>query len=348
VLIYWALFAFFAIGAFADVARPPDLRRFRLGWLLGGLAIIVMIGLRYEVGADWQTYKFIFSFTRRLDFWEAISRGDPAYQLLNWVVAQLDGEVVWVNLACAIIFTWGLYRLARTQPYPWLAVLVAVPYMVLVVSMYTRQAAALGVLMAGLALLVKGGSMPRFIIYVVIAASFHRTAIAVLPLVIFSRPTHRFLNVVGGLAACYLLFDAFLADSMESFADNYLDRHYNSQGAAVRIAMEVLAASIFLLRRKDFGFPTAEDRMWFNFALASFAALLFLVLSPSSTAVDRLSLYLMPLQLVVLSRLPLVYTQRYFGTLLIIAYCFAVQFVWLNFATHAKYWLPYQFYPLFA
>jgi len=21
-------------------------------------------------------------------------------------------------------------------------------------------------------------------------------------------------------------------------------------------------------------------------------------------------------------------------------------FVWLNFATHSKYWLPYQFYPL--
>ena len=346
-LIYWAIFAFFAIGAVADVARPPNLRRFRPGWLIGAVAIIVMIGFRYEVGADWETYGFIFSFTRYLDFWEAIGRGDPAYQLLNWVVAQLDGEVVWVNLVCAILFTWGLFRLARTQPYPWLAVLVAVPYMVLVASMYTRQAAALGVLMAGLAVLVRGGSMPRFIIYVLIAASFHRTAVAVLPLIIFSRPSHRFLNIVGGLAACYLLFDAFLADSMASFAKNYLEREYNSQGAAVRIAMEVLAASIFLIRRKDFGFPNAEDRMWFNFALASFAALLFLAISPSSTAVDRLSLYLMPLQLVILSRLPLVYAQRYFGTLLVVTYCFAIQFVWLNFAAHAKYWIPYQFYPLF-
>jgi len=23
-----------------------------------------------------------------------------------------------------------------------------------------------------------------------------------------------------------------------------------------------------------------------------------------------------------------------------------VMFVWLNYATHSKYWLPYQFYPL--
>ena len=347
-LIYWAIFGLFAIGALADNSRPPDLLRRRPGWLLGALAIIVMIGFRYEVGADWRTYEFIFSFARYADLGKALSLGDPGYQMLNWIVGQLGGEVVWVNLVCAILFTWGLFRLARTQPYPWLAVLVAIPYMVLVASSYTRQAAALGILMSGLAALVRGGSMPRFVIYVVLAASFHRTAVATLPLIIFSRPTHRVLNVVGGLAACYFLFDAFLADSMQGFVSNYIDRQYSSQGAAIRIAMEVLAASIFFLRRKDFGFPKAEDRMWFNFALASFAALVFLVLSPSSTAVDRLSLYLMPLQIVVLSRLPIVYTKPIFGTLLIASYCFAVQFVWLNFATHAKYWVPYKFYPLFS
>ena len=347
-LVYWGLFLFFAIGAVADIGRPPDLRRFRPGWLLGALAIIVMIGFRYEVGADWETYGFIFSYTGYATFWKALTLGDPGFQAINWTVAQLGGEVVWVNLVCAILFTWGLFRLARTQPYPWLAVLVAIPYMVLVASMYTRQAAALGIIMAGLAALVRGGSMPRFIIYVLLAATFHRTAIAVLPLIIFSRPTHRFLNIIGGLAACYFLFDTFLADSMDAFVSNYIDRQYNSQGAAIRIAMEVLAAAVFVIRRKDFGFPEAEDRMWFNFALASFAAMVFLIASPSSTAVARLSLYLLPLQVVVLSRLPFVYTTRYFGVGLVAAYCFAVQFVWLNFATHAEYWLPYQFYPFLS
>ena len=27
-------------------------------------------------------------------------------------------------------------------------------------------------------------------------------------------------------------------------------------------------------------------------------------------------------------------------------YYSAVLFVWLNFATHSQYWLPYRFYPL--
>lgn len=347
-LAYWAIFTFFAAGSLSEVRRRPDFQKQRPFWLLGGLAIALMIGLRYEVGADWETYGFIFARTGYMDFLPALDLGDPAFQALNWIVQRLGGEIYWVNLVCAFLFTWGLFRLARTQPNPWLAVLVAVPYMVLVVSMYTRQGAALGILMAGLASLVRGGSLTRFVIYVAIAATFHRTAIAILPLVVFAKPTNRFLNVIGGVAACYALYDFFLADSMEGFVENYIEREYSSQGAAIRIVMEVLAAAIFLARRKDFGFPKFEDRIWYYFSLASFGALVFLLVSPSSTAVDRLSLYFMPLQLVILSRLPYVYTTRSLGVMLVAAYCFAVQFVWLNFAVHAEYWLPYQVYPLFT
>lgn len=346
-LAYWALFGFFAIGSVVDIGKPPDLRRTRPAWLLGGLIIALMIGLRFEVGADWETYAFIFARAGYQDFWRALAIGDPGFQAVNWLVQRLGGEIFWVNLTCAALFTWGLFRLCRTQPYPWLAVLVAIPYMVIVVSCYTRQGAALGILMAGLASLIRGGSLARFVVYVTIAATFHRTAIVILPLVVFAKPTNRFINIVGGIAACYAMFDFFLADSMETYVENYLEREYSSQGAAIRIAMVVLAALIFMARRKNFGFPAFEDRIWYYFSIASFAALAFLIFSPSSTAVDRVSLYLMPLQIVVLSRLPFVYTSRYFGVGLVAAYCFAVQFVWLNYAVHAEYWLPYQAYPIF-
>lgn len=347
-LIYWAIFAFFAVGAVIDTGRPPDLHRERPAWLFGGLLIILMVGLRYEVGADWESYQFIFSASNYIDFSHFVSIGDPGYQALNWVTQSLGGGIYWVNLVCAVLFTWGLFRLARVQPYPWLAVLVAVPYMVLVVSMYTRQAAALGILMAGLASVVRGGSLVRFVVYVAFAALFHRTAIAILPLVVFSRPRNRFVNILGGLAAVYALFGLFLADSVDSFVSGYINQKYSSQGAAIRIGMGLLAASIFLVRRKEFGFRIEEDRLWYYFSLALFAALVALVTTPSSTAVDRLSLYLMPLQIVILSRVPFVYATRFFAVSLVVVYCFAVQFVWLKFANHAQYWVPYKFYPVFS
>jgi hypothetical protein len=76
------------------------------------------------------------------------------------------------------------------------------------------------------------------------------------------------------------------------------------------------------------------------------AALVFLVLSPSSAAVDRISLYLIPLQIAVLGRMPLIFKSRLFGTVMVTAYCFLVEFVWLNFAQFADLWLPYQFVPI--
>ena len=62
--------------------------------------------------------------------------------------------------------------------------------------------------------------------------------------------------------------------------------------------------------------------------------------------VDRLSLYLIPLQLAVLPRVAYLFKARKLGRLLVMLYSAAVLFVWLNFAVHAEYWVPYQFYPL--
>ena len=53
-LAYWALFTIFAIGAVVDSQKAPDMRRPRPVWLFGGLIIALMIGFRYEVGADYQ------------------------------------------------------------------------------------------------------------------------------------------------------------------------------------------------------------------------------------------------------------------------------------------------------
>ena len=59
-----------------------------------------------------------------------------------------------------------------------------------------------------------------------------------------------------------------------------------------------------------------------------------------------LALYIMPLQIAVLSRFPLLFGPR-MGTMIVVLYSLAIEFVWLNFAAHAQYWIPYQVYPLF-
>jgi hypothetical protein len=279
-------------------------------------------------------------------FTSALSRGDPGYQAVMFAVYKIGGGIWLVNSVCGAILAWGLGRFALTQRNPWLVVLVAVPYLINVVAMgYTRQAVAIGLVLAGLASIIRGKGLVTFTVYVLIAGLFHRTAITVLPLVLLVSARYRLINIVAVAIATWVLFNYMLSDELGNYMTAYISARYASQGAAVRVAMTVLAAGLFLLGYKRFALDERQRRIWLNFSLASIAALLFLIYSPSSTAVDRMALYLVPLQLAILPQVPYVYARRGLGTMIVILYSATIEFVWLNFATYAKWFVPYHFYP---
>ncbi len=343
-LPYWILFAYFAVGAAMESTRRAVGRHAPRPFLLIGIVLTaVMIGSRYEVGGDWRSYEFMFAFVRNVSFERAIEFGDPGYQALNWLVQEWNGDIWWVNSVSAAIFAWGLFRLCQNQPKPMLAAAVAVPYLIIVVAMgYTRQSIAIGILMAGLASLGRGGSVIRFAVYVAFAALFHRTAVLVLPLVIFAGERNRILNVLAGIAASVLFFDLFLADATDQFVKAYIETRYSSQGAWIRVILNLVPAVLLLTKAGRFGFTPQEEKVWRYIAIAACIMPFILLATPSSTAVDRMALYLMPMQIVVLARAYLLFANPRFGVAAVIAYSLAVQAVWLNFASHSKLWIPYQ------
>lgn len=345
-IVYWALLAFFSAGALLGTrADQRSVRSIGPLFVLGLIAMVILIGLRWEVGADWRAYDYMFDRAARLNFWEAIAIGDPGYQIVNWVAAQAGGDVWLVNLLCAAIFTWGLARFCSVQPDPWTAMAVAVPYLVIVVAMgYSRQAVALGVLAAGIASFLRGTSVLKFAVYVFVAALFHRTAVVAFPLVALAAQRNRFINLLVAIAASVLLYDLFLGESMDEFVSRYIRTAYASQGAAIRVAMNLLVAGVFWMAAGRLGFQGDERKLWRNFSLAAVLMLALLLALPSSTAVDRMSLYILPLQVAVLGRLPTAFGGRG-GTVAALGYSFLILFVWLNFAQHARYWIPYQFVP---
>ena len=120
--------------------------------------LVMVVGFRHEVGADWSNYfKPLITALEQTWFEGIRSGGDPAYGLLTWIAANFGGGIYLVNLVCAIVFVAGLLVFARNTPQPWLAMCVAVPYLVIVVSMgYTRQSVAIGLAMLGLVTLNHG------------------------------------------------------------------------------------------------------------------------------------------------------------------------------------------------
>jgi hypothetical protein len=350
---YWLLFLYFAAAALLErddhdfetraTNRTPLL-------LMGGLIIALMIGLRFRVSADWPIYNDMFEDSRRLSLGSSIARiSDPAYALLNWGISHGGGEFWMVNTVCGLIFAWGLIRFAGAQANPWLALLTAIPYLVIVVAMgYSRQSVAIGIVLAGLAAVARGGSTLRFAVYVAAAALFHKTAVMMLPLVAFAQERNRLTNLVTGLAVLVLFYDLFLSNSISRLYRNYIDLEGSSQGAGIRVTLNAIPAVLYLINRRSFAFSLVETRLAFNFSVAALLFVPLLLISPSSTAVDRMALYIIPLQLVLWSRMHMAYNLGNVGRAIIVAFAATVLFTWLNFAVHAHFWIPYKLYPVFS
>jgi hypothetical protein len=237
-------------------------------------------------------------------------------------------------------------------PRPWLALAVAVPYLVIVVGMgYSRQAVALGFAMLALAALGQA-SVARFVLLVLVGATFHRTAFLLLPIAALVRSRNWWWTVLWVGLATVSAYYVLLADSVDDLYQNYVLAEYQSEGAFIRLLMNAVPAMILVAKRRSFAFPPNEARLWRWFAYISILLFVALFLTDASTALDRIGLYMLPLQMVVFSRLPDVVGSSKSRNLgwagVILCYYAVVQFVWLNFATHAEFWLPYRFYPLEA
>jgi hypothetical protein len=316
--------------------------------IVAALFLTVMIGLRYEVGGDWINYESIYADLVYADFVNVVRESDPGYALLNWACAKLGFGVWLVNLVCALIFTWGLVKFVSREPNPWLAVVVAVPYLIIVVAMgYTRQGVAIGLILAGLANFERI-SLVKFSAYIFAAAVFHKSAIIILPLVALSADRNRTRTAIMLAVTAVVLYYLLVQDQIDRMLTNYVEAGYSSQGAAIRVGMNLPPAVLFLLLRKRFVMTEQQRLLWRNFSLAAALALFLLLTTASSTAVDRMALYIIPLQMVVLARLPGVLAQtpvsRTLILILVLAYSAVIQFVWLNYAVNASGWVPYQNY----
>lgn len=319
-------------------------------WFSLLILLTVIIGFRYRVGADWQNYLDHVDEMARMPIDFVLTQNDPAYFLLNWVGANVFGGIYFVNLVCAFLFVWGLLVFCRSQPLPWLSVVVAVPYLIVVVAMgYTRQAVAIGLSMAALVYLLRG-DVGKFVVAVGLAGLFHTSAIALLPLAFFVRGSFSIVSLFGVAIISTFMFFLLLQNAVSALVEEYLKAQYHSSGAAIRVAMNCLPAAIFLLLRSQFNLDAKQRIFWTIMAIGGVAFVPLLYLSPSTTAVDRLALYWIPLQIFVLGRMPLLSGLTKLGRAVMFSsvaiYSLFVLVVWLSFADHSFAWKPYRFYPL--
>lgn len=353
---YWILFLIPATAAVAS--QPPQSLRadgsrstnFSALWMLVLILVTLMIGLRDRVGGDWFAYVRHLFEAETLTYAEAIYLSDPAYHLLNVLSLKMGLGIVGVNLFCGFVFSLGLILYAHSTPRPWLALAVAIPYMTIVVSMgYSRQGVALGFAMIGLVALGRQRLL-IFIFWVFVAASFHRSAVVMLSIPILTMNFSSFKRLPLLFAVAVLMYVALLEGKTDQLVEQYLTNEMQSDGAFIRLLMNVVPALLLVLFRKRFDVPVAERKVYMVMSVLAMCSFLAIVLKAlPSTALDRIGLYLIPLQVYVFANLPTAISrftspQRGVAFAIVVFYAL-VLFVWLNYANFSHWWMPYRMFP---
>lgn len=354
-ITYWFLF-FTAAFKSMHASNTSSLKNYNKNeiiiswWHVCFIVIVLLIGFRFEVGGDWGTYIELAESTKNSSFDSIFSnlRNDVSYQLINWLGQNLGGGIYLVNFICAIFFSWGLIKFCRILPRPWLALVIAIPYLLIVVAMgYSRQGIAIGISLLAISALMQNKNI-QFVAWILFAATFHKSSAILLPIAFLSFGKKGISQLISLTLIAAIFFVVMIQESAEAIVENYILIDQQSSGAPVRLAMNALAAIIFLLYRNRFHLSKFQESFWTNISWTSFGFVVLLFILPSSIALDRIALYWIPLQLLVWSKFPDIMGESYSlnrkWVLLVCLYSAAVLFVWLYFASHSSSWIPYKFY----
>lgn len=335
------------LGAVASMdRRTATQQRVSLPLISVCLLLVLFIGLRHNIGMDWNNYLGMMSKSYATDnIVDALAVTEPGYALLLWMASFTDLGIYVANFITALIIVPCIVLWARKTPEPWLALLAAYPFFILVFALSAnRQSLAAAGLMAVVAFWPKLTPMQR-VAAIIGCAMFHYSALVFIVFVALDFKIDPLLKSVMAIIASILTIYGLQYVGQAEYYNNLYgierDVEIQSAGALFHIALNALPASLYFLlpRYRDRLFPTPLIK---NLA---FAALLTLPLALIfSTAASRINFYWTPMAMYVIAALPGVFEgkgQR-LVRMTVAAAGFAVAPLWLLTANSAFAYLPYQ------
>lgn len=335
--LYLSLFSWMVIGC---------LTKSRLFKIATICLLIVFVGLRFRIGADWNNYNIMFNIISTRDIGTALRFTDPAYGLLNYIAASLNYDIWFVNLICAILFFFGLHNFCKNTKNYWIALLVAFPYLILAVSMgFTRQSVAIGLGMLAMTHLFKDNKY-YYLLWMFIALLFHKSALLLLIFTPYAFSI-KFTPLKSGLyftifiIALFIIMNKFSADENLYFTDQV-----SSAGALARMIIHVPAVIIYLLYRNKLE-KIFKEKLPVLDGLLILILIFFFISFVYSTFADRFNLYFYIFDMLILSSITIFFNRSNYYTYLtgVIFFQFILMFVWLNYSPWAQCcWIPYKNY----
>lgn len=347
---YWFSFIIPSLFSIFVVSKVP--KSTNLIIVIFFLVIISIIsGLRYEVGGDWHVYLKDYNQMIDKEIMNVLYSFNFGFNYLLVLSNYLDIGINGLNLIVSIFFVISLFCYIKDNNDIYLSLVIASPYLITFVLMgYTKQIIAISFLMIAIHS-IKKQQFIKFTILILLGSTFHFWILFFLPFIIYFNFVQKNLVLFGFIALIFFIIILLLSfTGINIIFENYANYPVKSSGAFFRILMNFFSALAFLLFYKKFINDSKQFNFLILFSLYSFIFFIAFLFTGFSTMFDRISLYLIPMQITIFSNLPYFFNNFYetlFLKISIILFYGLFLFIMLNYGVNADQWLPYDLKILF-
>ena len=332
-----------------------SLRNNRKFTILTGLLIwiflVIFIGFRFEVGADWFNYVRAVEKDGDETFKDLLFRAyAPGYALLLKLCSNLNWNVYGFNIISAGIFSGGLVYFCNKLKNPFLGLLASYPYLIIVVAMgVVNQASAIGILLVGLTFYQKS-NFKAFYISIALASMFHTSAFLSILIPFFDRirlikRKSSFISLSLLASFFGILYLRYLNDIFMSLYKSYFGREMEAEGGFIKLLILLMFAVIFFIQRNKFEISNQQKNLLYSLSIICILIFFYSLTITATIATYRLSLYFYPLIIYLTVYLPYTrFLKISSSTWKFVFYLYNFLFLttWIFFANHSYAWLPYK------
>ena len=353
-LIYYLIFLILSIFAYREIHNPKPLNIYYFAFFI--ILFSIYIGLRNEIGCDWEGLKQFFyrdicnSSKNCLSTIEYLKYKEIGFTSINLLIRNLGGNFYISNYILSLFFVIPLIQFCATFKRPFLAILVSFPYLITVIGLGTiRQSISIAFLTLCINEINKN-RLYRHFFYSFISSIFHYTSsiFIFLPLLIQNKMSINLNKIKKVLFLLFLftfLFVIFNDNYFTQLLETYLYRYHTPVSIKSPLLIWIIIAipSAILLLNYDKYKKNDINKFWRYYSIIGLS--MFLSIFFNSVISLRLLLYFLPIQIYVFSNSPDLKIFKnspqnaYLG---IIAFSFFILTIWLNFANHAYCYIPYE------
>ncbi len=329
------------------------------------LFFIIFIGLRYEIGCDWEQYKGMFEkyeFIGLSDIFKRNIIGEDNFQkypeLGHIFLTKISQNIYILNLIYSILFAIPLFYFCSKLKNKYFSLLISYPYYIIVVGMGPiRQAACISFLMISI-LFVSNKKYYSHLFLTIISLLIHQFSIIFNTLILGSLLT-KFKSIKFSKLNSFLIILAFTVftfclPSIISKTYTYLTLYKKIDSNGIMIIppaksaillwiMNLVPSLIFLKNRNFFNINDNLKKIFTIFSVLEICLLPIVLIQ--SVIGYRLILYLFPNSIYITSLIPelnILNIKKIYIVNFFVFIIFITMISWLKFAYHSYCWVPYK------